>query len=126
MDIDRLITASAGLVEEQYVFPEIGTKLADLLRANLRQGRYAGADVTGLSALVTADLQSANGDLHLRLKHHAEELPDVPSEELTIAMFTAQADRDLGGIAAVERLTSPGGGPVARLEITPLLYPPSM
>jgi C-terminal processing protease CtpA/Prc len=126
MDIDRIVTSSARLVEEQYVFPEIGTKLGDLLRANLRAGRYADAGVEGLSALVTADLQSANGDLHLRLKHHVEELPDKPSEELAIAMFTERAARELGGVAAVERLVAPGGSTVARLEITPLLYPPSM
>jgi C-terminal processing protease CtpA/Prc len=126
MDIDRLITTSAELVEGQYVFPEVGTTIAGLLRANLRDGRYAGADVPALSALVTADLQAANGDLHLRLKHHTEEIPDVPSEELVVAMFTEQAARTLGGIAAVERLTGPGGGTVARLEIAPLLYPPSM
>ncbi|GAA0898126.1 S41 family peptidase [Virgisporangium ochraceum] len=126
MDIDRIVTSSARLIEEQYVFPEIGTKLADLLRANLREGRYADADVPGLSALVTADLQSANGDLHLRLKHHAEEIPDKPSEELTVAMFTERSARDLGGIAAVERLVAADGSTVARLEITPLLYPPSM
>ncbi len=126
MDIDLLITTSADLVESQYVFPEIGTTLAELLRANARAGRYAGADVPELSRRVTEDLQSANGDLHLRLKHHAEPIPDLPSEEMTIAMFTEQAARTLGGIAAVERLAGPNGASVARIEIHPLLFPPSM
>lgn len=125
-DLDRIITNSADLMSAQYVFPETGTKLADLLRANLRDGRYAGAGVTELSALVTTDLQSANGDRHLRLKHHDDEIPDLPSEEMTVAMFAAQAARTLGGVAAVERLAGPNGTTVARIEINPILFPPTM
>src|SRR5689334_2960725 len=125
-DIDRIVATAADLMSARYVFAETGAKLADLLRANLRAGRYAGADVTGLSALVTEDLQSANGDKHLRLKHHADEIPDLPSEEMMTAMFTEQAARALGGVAAVERLAGPNGGTVARVEIAPILFPPAM
>jgi hypothetical protein len=126
MDIDLLITTSADLVESQYVFPGIGVELAGLLRANARNGRYAGAGVPELSALVTDDLQSVNGDLHLRLKHHVEPIPDLPAEEMMVAMIAAQAARSLGGVAAVERLAGPDGATVARVEIDPLLFPPSM
>lgn len=126
MDIDLLVATSADLVEDQYVFPEIGARIAGLLRARAREGRYADADVPELSARVTDDLQSANGDLHLRLKHHAEPLPDLPSEEMMVAMFAEQAARTLGGVAAVERLAGPSGATVARVEIAPLLFPPTM
>lgn len=126
MDIELLIATSADLVEAQYVFPEVGSELAALLRAHAREGRYAGAGVRELSELVTADLRSANGDLHLRLKHHVERLPDLPSQELMVAMLAEQAARGLGGVAAVERLAGPNGATAARIEINPLLFPPSM
>jgi len=126
MDIDLLIATTADLVESGYVFPDTATRIADRLRAHAKAGRYAGADVLTLAATVTEDLQSVNGDLHLRLKHHAEPIPDLPSEEMMTALFAAQAARTLGGVAAVERLDSPGGAAVARVGIAPLLFPPSM
>lgn len=125
-DVDRIVTTSADHLAAQYVFPEVGATLAELLRANLAAGRYAGAGVPALSAAVTADLQSANGDRHLRLKHHEAEMPDLPSQELMAAMLAEQAGRTLGGVAAVERLAAPDGATVARIAIDPLLFPPSM
>jgi hypothetical protein len=122
MEHVELIETAAGLVAERYVFPDIGTRLDALLRERLAAGRYAGTDGVTLAERVTEDLQSINGDRHLRLKHHVEELPDLPGPEMMVAMFTAQAARTMGGIARVERLD----GNVALLEINPLLFPPSM
>lgn len=36
------------------------------------------SDPAELAAQVTADLQLHNGDLHLRLKHHPQPIPDLP------------------------------------------------
>jgi hypothetical protein len=123
MDIDPIVGQAARLVAERYLFPEVGQRVAAVLRERAASGRYAGAaGPAELAALVTADLQSVNGDRHLRLKHHEAEIPDLPSTEMMIEMFQAQADRSLGGVARVELLA----GNLAVLELGPLLFPPSM
>ena len=64
---------------DHYVFPEVAAEIADRLAA--RAADYP-TDLPALAAAVTADLQSVNGDQHLRLVHHVEPflvfmLPDL-------------------------------------------------
>lgn len=77
------------LLIEHYVFPETAEQLAGLLQRRLAEGAYGVGDAEELARLVTADLQSLNGDRHLRLQHHADPVshanwegsgvqPDVP------------------------------------------------
>jgi hypothetical protein len=122
MNHAELIETAAGLVAERYVFPDIGARLHTVLRERLAAGRYAGTDELALAERVTEDLQSLNGDRHLRLKHHVDKVPDLPGPEMVMAMISEQAARTMGGIARVERLD----GNVALLEFDPLLFPPSM
>jgi hypothetical protein len=123
MDIDAIVDEIDREVVAKYVFPEIGARVGQLLRERAAGGHYATpADAAGLCALVTADLQSVNGDRHLRLQHHEDEIPDLPSTEMLVAMLRSQAARSLGGVARVERLA----GNVAWLEFSPILFPPSM
>ena len=122
-DSDAIVAEAARLVVAKYVFPEAGERIGAHLRERAAAGHYAAApSAADLAALVTADLQSVNGDRHLRLQHHDDEVPDLPSTEMLVAMLRSQAARSLGGVARVERLA----GNVAWLELSPILFPPSM
>jgi len=62
----ELIDAAIPLITANYVFPDIAEKVVDVLRRNDYEHL---ADVDEFAAAVTADLQSVNGDKHLRLLH---------------------------------------------------------
>ncbi len=112
--IDRLRT----LVEQHYVFPDAAAAISARL-ADAAAGYPA--DPAALAAAVTADLQAVNGDLHLRLLHHAEPQPER-AEQDEAAEYAAMADwaeRTCGGIAGARRLP----GDVGLLEIQPLIFP---
>jgi hypothetical protein len=77
MDSDEVAAVVAevtALVNEHYVDPAAAVQITRALAASLAGGRYA-ADEQSLAAAVTADLQSVNGDKHLRLVYHAAPLP---------------------------------------------------
>ncbi|MFC3504634.1 S41 family peptidase [Micromonospora krabiensis] len=121
-EITAVVERTANLVEEHYVFPEVASQLSVLLADQLAAGRYADTpDPRTLGDTVTADLQSLNGDRHLRLKHHDEPLADRdqdPDDERIIRLATTT----MGGIAQVRRLD----GNVGLLEIQPHLFPPQL
>lgn len=119
MDVEQIVTDSSRAIEGQYVFPEVGSTIAQLLTRRLADGRYdEPATPLELAELVTADLQSVNDDKHLRLIHHADEVPDMPSEEMYLAMADKRAASTMDGIRRVERLD----GNIALLEFTPALF----
>jgi hypothetical protein len=62
-----VIAQIVKLLDEHYVFPEVAAQLGVILTAAAAEGRYEGAGEARLAELVTTDLQSVNGDLHLRL-----------------------------------------------------------
>lgn len=68
-DAEKAITDLANALEENFVFPEAGTKYAAMLRANLAAGKYSRfADAPAFAERVTADLQAVHKDGHLRLR----------------------------------------------------------
>ncbi|NBH08157.1 S41 family peptidase [Amycolatopsis sp. SID8362] len=105
-------------LEAHYVFPAVAAKLADVLRGRLDEGAYADADDAEFATLVTADLQSVNGDPHLRLRHHADPVADDGDAAMNSADFRIEAELEGFGIAAVRRLA----GNVGYLDTT-MLYP---
>jgi C-terminal processing protease CtpA/Prc len=117
------IVAHVGrLVAEHYVFPDIGHDLARLLDKRTADGRYDDTtDPVELAARVTEDLQSANGDKHLRLLYSAQEVP-ADTDEAQLADLVRDAAAHGSGIARLER--RPGN--VALLHIRPILYPPQI
>ncbi|MER5635406.1 S41 family peptidase [Kitasatospora sp. NPDC002227] len=120
--ITGIVEETARLTEEGYVFAEIGTGIATVLRDRLAAGHYhAAQDPEELGKLVTEDLQSVNGDRHLRLKFHPEEIP-AKQDSAAMAMMSRFGELSLGGVPAVERLT----GGVVRLEIGPIILPLSL
>jgi peptidase S41-like protein len=122
MDTASIITETRALLVEHYVFPDIATALDAHLEQRLADGAYDAASTSEeLGALVTADLQSVNGDRHLRLKHHADEIPDG-DDGATAQEVIREAKRSLGGVPNVRALD----GGVALLELAPLLFPVEM
>ncbi len=108
------------LVEAHYVFPDVAATVSGVLAEGLAGGRYP-SEAASLAEAVTADLQSVNGDKHLRLLYHdevlAERAPGDDSEEA--AFFARWADQVCGGVAAVQRLA----GNVGYLDLQPVLFP---
>lgn len=59
----------AAMLEESYVFPNIGRQYADALRRKAAAGGYSnGGDPIAFSQALTADLQAVHPDLHLRIR----------------------------------------------------------
>ncbi|MFE5138411.1 S41 family peptidase [Streptomyces fagopyri] len=113
-----VIDETARLLIEHYVFPEIAEQLAGLLQRRLTEGAYDVDDTEELARLVTADLQSVNGDRHLRLKHHADPIP--PKEgAATLDAMRRDFATSLGGAPRVQLLD----GEVAVVELAPMLFP---
>ncbi|MFI8280980.1 S41 family peptidase [Streptomyces sp. NPDC085929] len=113
-----VIGETVRLLTEHYVFPEIAEQLAGLLQRRLAEGTYDVDGAEELARLVTADLQSVNGDRHLRLKHHAE--PVSPKQgAATLDAMRRDFDTSLGGAPRVQLLD----GGVAVLELAPMLFP---
>jgi C-terminal processing protease CtpA/Prc len=122
-DIIAAMQQLARLVTENYVFAEVGAEVAGLLARGTEEGRYAGAaDEASLAALVTEDLQSVNGDKHLRLVYNADEVPADGDESAEAAALSRWAERTSRGIARVERLD----GNIGYLDLRPVLFPPSI
>jgi hypothetical protein len=115
--IDELV----DLVREHYVDVSASVSIGDALTAALRSGRYADLDARGLAQVVTSDLQSINGDKHLRLVHHDEPLePRQPGDDAQEYAAMARWAADTGnGVARIGRL----GGNVGLVEIAPVLFP---
>ena len=62
----ELIDAAITLITDNYVFPDVAEKVVDVLRRNDYEHL---TDIDAFAAAVTGDLQSVNGDKHLRLLH---------------------------------------------------------
>jgi hypothetical protein len=109
-----------ALVQERYIFPDAAAKVAGVLAAGLAGGRYP-ADLPALATAVTADLQSVNGDKHLRLKYHEEAIPPrTPGDDTgEYAAMARWADQTCAGVACAQRLA----GNVGYLDLRPVLFP---
>ncbi|WP_436774597.1 S41 family peptidase [Yinghuangia sp. YIM S09857] len=114
----QVIEETARLVAEHYVFPDTAEQLADLLRRRLAESAYDVDDAAELARLVTTDLQSLNNDRHLRLKHHADQVP-AKRGAATLEAMRREFDASLGGAPHVQLLD----GGVAVLELAPMLFP---
>src|SRR5258708_13275683 len=119
-DVARVVQDVIALVAEHYVDPGAAPDISLVLSRSLSEGRYRG-DERSLADAVTADLQSVNGDKHLRVIYHADTLPEQqPGDDAQeIAALTRWASQTCGGVARVECLA----GNVGYLEIQPVLFP---
>ncbi|MEV6905393.1 S41 family peptidase [Amycolatopsis sp. NPDC051071] len=110
-----------GRLRSHYVFPDVAEKLAVFLQARLGEGAYAGLDDQAFAVAVTQDLQSVNGDKHLRLRYHVDPLPEVDGQSFDPEVYRHEAELNGYGIASARRLP----GNVGYLE-TKLLYGPDI
>ena len=121
-EITAVVTQIVDLLAKDYVFPDVGQRAGSVISAALAAGRYPdGLDVPELAARVTEDLQSVNGDKHLRLLYSEEPLREDDAAA-GLAAMTDTAARTAGGIGRVERLE----GNIGLVEITPILFPPTL
>lgn len=115
---DTALDETLALLVEHYVFPDVAEQIAAVLRQRRADGAYAVGSAEELARLVTEDLQSVNGDRHLRLLFHAEQVPSGKGEATMVGM-RRDFDSSLGGAPRVELLD----GRVAVLELAPVLFP---
>ena len=119
-ELTRVVGQVGALIEAHYVFPDVAAAVSRALAEGLAEGRYP-AEEQPLATAVTADLQSVNGDKHLRLLYHEQALPqrtpgDDTEEYAAIARWAGMA---CGGVACVQRLA----GHVGYLDLQPILFP---
>lgn len=112
------VEETIDLLAEHYVFPDVAERIAAVLRRRRDDGAYAVAGAEELARLVTEDLQSVNGDRHLRLVFHADPVP-AGKGEATLAGLRRDFEASLGGAPRAELLD----GKVAVLELAPVLFP---
>jgi hypothetical protein len=119
-DVAGLVTELTSLLRTRYVDPAAADQIATVLAQRQGADGYPVSE-RDLADAVTADLQSVNGDLHLRLRYHDEPLPerqpDDDSEEY--AAMTRWAAQTGGGIARVERLPPN----IGYLDLQPVIFP---
>ena len=119
-EVTRVVQEVRALVESRYVYPDVGVRVAAVLAEGLADGRYP-LNESGLADAVTTDLQSVNGDKHLRLLYHDQPLshrePGDDSEEY--AAMARWAEQTCGGVGSVRRLA----GNVGYLDLQPVLFP---
>lgn len=102
------VEGAIRVMNERYVFPEMGKKVEDALRKNLQAKTYDGLDdAAKFAARLTEDLQGVTGDKHIRVRYSATPIPvpqsGGPSVE-QIAQFRKQAEINNYGVERVERL----------------------
>lgn len=119
-EVARIVGQVCELVEAHYVFPDAAEALSRVLAEGLAEGRYP-ACAPSLAAAVSADLQSVNGDKHLRLLYHGDALPQrAPGDDAEeYAAMARWAGQTCGGVACVQRLA----GNVGYLDLQPVLFP---
>ncbi len=102
----EIATAAADSVDSMYVYPEIGKKIADSLRARVAAGGYdAAASASRLSDLLTRDLQEIGNDRHLSVR-----LDPSDSRESVIRRVEGGGASPGAGAGPVRRRVGPAGG----------------
>jgi hypothetical protein len=119
-EVSRVVHEVQALAEARYVYAAIGAQVAQVLATGLAEGRYPAGE-RQLAEAVTADLQSVNGDKHLRLLYHDQPIgPRAPGDDAEeYAAVARWAQQTCGGVASVQRLA----GNVGYLDLQPILFP---
>ena len=81
-ELTGIISRSGCRSKPAISIPQVAATVSRTLAEGLTEGRYP-ADAPALAVAVTADLQSVNGDKHLRLVHHEETLPERARRVMT-------------------------------------------
>lgn len=79
-----LILKAIELVRTDYLFPEIADKIANHVNKKFKAGDYDGEnDPEALAKMLTQDLRTVNGDLHLAMRYDPEDKIGNSSEDNT-------------------------------------------
>jgi retinol-binding protein 3 len=79
-DRTAVIEDIASRIESAYVFADVATKIAEMLRAKNREGIYAAmSDYDKLAQQLTTDLRAISHDGHLRVRYHADPAQVMPA-----------------------------------------------
>ena len=118
--LGTLIDDVCALVEQHYLDPEVAAKISHTLHLATADGRYS-ADVRTVADEVTRDLQSVNGDKHLRLIFHKTRLPErVPGDDAEeFAAMSRWAEGTCRGVGHVRRLA----GNIGHVDLQPVIFP---
>ncbi len=124
VDVADLVAQLVALLDTQYVFSDAATAICRVLTDRLASGSYESVESEeALAVAVTGDLQSVNGDRHLRLLFHADPIDEDHGEpEADLAEMSSWAALWSGGFPRVERLP----GNVGYLRVQPVLFPISI
>ena len=77
-----VVNAVADVLAKQYVFPETAKKMGDLIRKNLKAGKYAVLDDAQVFAMkLSADLQSISHDRHLGVRYAPERILEMKTPD---------------------------------------------
>jgi hypothetical protein len=118
--LGTLIDDVRALVEQHYLDPGVAAKISQTLQAASAAGRYS-TDERTVADAVTRDLQSVNGDKHLRLVFHESRLPErAPGDDAEeFAAMSRWAEQTCSGIGQVRRLE----GNIGYVDIQPVIFP---
>jgi hypothetical protein len=73
-----LVEAVATVLQKQYVFPDVAKKMGDLIRKNLKAGKYLPIDDSqAFAIMLTNDLQSISHDRHLGVRYNPEAILEM-------------------------------------------------
>lgn len=115
-----VVESLAKNVEERYVFPEVGKKVARSLRERSKKGRYDGiTSAKAFNDTLSANLRELAHDLHLRTHYRHDPLPAQdgrrgPPNAEERARVLAEARRINFGFQKVERMP----GNIGYIELT--------
>jgi hypothetical protein len=77
-----LVEAVVPILQKQYVFPDVAKKMGDLIRKNLKAGKYLPIDDSqAFAIMLTNDLQSISHDRHLGVRYAPERILEMKTPD---------------------------------------------
>jgi hypothetical protein len=94
-----VVEAVAAVLQKQYVFPEVAGKMGELIRKNLKAGKYqAIAEPRGFAAKLTEDLRSISRDRHLGVLFAPERIREMKTPDEAIKKAAQEFQKKLDRI----------------------------
>ncbi len=92
----EVIDSITTILEANYIFPEVASKMNTLLQDKLKQGAYKKiSDPSEFAQLLTTDLQSISKDKHLRVRFDPDGIAQRRNASLSASDSIAFAERQL-------------------------------
>ncbi|MDX1455542.1 MAG: S41 family peptidase [Gammaproteobacteria bacterium] len=92
-DNDALLDSLANVLEENYVFMELGSEMAKTLRDQQAAGRYAQLEGLDLAEALTRELRAISNDKHLAIDYSKDGMLAPPPEMETEAQRAHRMQR---------------------------------